>query len=200
MPFDSQPVRSDEAYSQRDCQLELPDDLALMGEQLRDDAQRLASSYPARLGPVVDLAAAVVAASQASRRPARRRDLIISSAVGGLVALGLLAMFTLGQGSFLGRAERKITVPGTATIDHQPAADSDAGAGHALAAAPRLVPPPADSIAALPGELLTPASFSGAMPSVTPAVLSSGITGPEMEAWMDLRQDELQTNRDSLEF
>ncbi|HZL89776.1 MAG TPA: hypothetical protein VFB96_15530 [Pirellulaceae bacterium] len=193
MRFDSQPVPGDEAYPARDGQLELPDDLALMGEQLRDDAQRLASSYPAHAGPVVE----VVAALQSAASPRRaRRDLLVSGAVGGLVALVLLVMFTVGLGNFVQRGDRQTAPPQTAD-NHR--ATNAADKTTTLAAAPR-EEPDAKSIVALPGELLTPASFTGAVPAVTPAVLTSGITGPEMEAWMDLRQDELETDRDSLEF
>jgi Na+-transporting methylmalonyl-CoA/oxaloacetate decarboxylase gamma subunit len=196
MRFDSKPDRGDEAYPERDGKLDLPDDLALMGEQLREDAQRLASSYPARSGPVADVAAAVVAASQA--RPARRRDLIVSMTVGGLVALSLLVMFTLGLGNFFNRTDRDAAPrpiaadPSAAALDSGDAAPSLASAAHSA--------PQSDSVAALPTELLTPAGFSGSLPAVTPALLTSGITGPEMEAWIDLRQDELEADRDSLEF
>lgn len=174
--------------------IDLPDDLTLMAEQLRDDAQRLAACYPPQLGPVADVATAVACVSEVRRRSANRNALWFSAAVGGLTALCVLLMLTLGlRWGWKRPGGDAISRPiGAAAA---PAFDQDAGARLANA-----TPQSGTTAEGLPAELTTPASFSGTAPPVTPAVLRSGITGPAMEGWMDLRQDELAMDAESIEF
>ena len=91
MQFDPKIVPPDEGIFAQD-DLKLPDDLALMGQQLADDAARLASCYPARQPDHV------IAIQETSRPGAR---LWLSGTVAGsLLAVSLLAISLLAP-SFL---------------------------------------------------------------------------------------------------
>jgi hypothetical protein len=198
MPFETKFDEGDDAVPERDGQIELPDDMALMADQLRDDAQRLAACYPPRLGPVADVAAAVALVSQARQRSAGRSALWISSAVGGLTALGVLLTLSLVFGFGWNRIRdgaNSQPEPSIIRTMADGAADRD-GTSEIVSSAPATV----RTVGLVPDELPTPASFTGAMPTVTTAVLRSGISGPEMEAWIDLRRDELAMEVESIEF
>ena len=199
MRFDSPSAADDEAYPERDGQFALPDDLALLGEQLHDDAQRLSACYPAPVGPVIEIAAVLGAVSGARSKQDRRRPWIVSTAVGGVVAIALLVLLGLAGGNMLdlfspGKSDSQPVATGMHAITPNRSVSA-----HSLGTTPRPVPE-SDAMAPLSSEWLVPAEFSATVPSVTPAVFRGGITGPEMEGWMDLRQDELQADRDSLEF
>ena len=91
MPFDPKLIR-DEEDAGFEGDLKLPDDLALMAEQLGDDAARLASAYPP---PKPKLAKEHVAVSQrASVRASAwlTRSLAGTALAAGLVTISLVAM------------------------------------------------------------------------------------------------------------
>ena len=177
MLFDPKIVPGDDArFEERE--LELPDDLVLLSEQLRDDAHRLSASYP----PGKTASVALPATSQIARRRWKGR-LAMGSLASGLVALSLL----VGLSIYGGRTEVE---PG------RPSSPPASVAVEVLQ--PEFVSPAFASAAA--DELATPASFSGTMPPLTPAVFSSGVTGPEMEGWMDLRRETLAMDDESIEF
>ena len=95
MPFDPRIVPGDDArFEERE--LELPDDLVLLSEQLRDDAHRLSASYP----PGKTASVALPATSQIARRRWKGR-LAMGSLASGLVALSLL----VGLSIYGGRTE-----------------------------------------------------------------------------------------------
>lgn len=178
MPFEPKIVPADDAqFDQRE--LALPDDLAALSEQLRDDALRLSACYPP--GPVPLVVPAAPPAIPAASRG--RKLLSAGSLAAGLASLGLCVMVPIYiAGRFGNESPKRGGSAPVVALD---------------AAAPGFALPL--SVAA-PDSLVTPASFSGAMPPLTPAALGGGITGPEMEGWMDLRQDELAMDTESLEF
>ncbi|HEX5105843.1 MAG TPA: hypothetical protein VFV87_18625, partial [Pirellulaceae bacterium] len=64
MPFDPKLIHPDQAPLFPDGEIDLPPDLAALGEQLRDDARHLAACYPADR----DAANSLPAGKQRSRR------------------------------------------------------------------------------------------------------------------------------------
>ena len=79
MPFDPNIIREDDANFEGD--LKLPDDLALMAEQLGDDAVRLAAAYPP---PVPAVLAAVSHQEKATQT--RRTSWLTRSLAGTAIA------------------------------------------------------------------------------------------------------------------
>jgi hypothetical protein len=176
MPFDPKIVPGDDdRFEERE--LSLPDDLVVLSEQLRDDALRLSACYPAG-----KTAVALPKASQISRRSWKSR-LVMGSLAGSLVALSLLA----GLSIYVGQTE--VEPQRTGSPDHSVAASDRQ---------PVFAPTALGGKA--PENLAMPASFSGTMPPLTPAVFNSGVTGPEMEGWMDLRRETLAMDDESIEF
>ncbi|MFN0018304.1 MAG: hypothetical protein ACKVP0_08600 [Pirellulaceae bacterium] len=82
MPFDPKLIRDDDANFEGD--LQLPDDLALMAQQLGDDAARLAATYPPPM-PVVLADARQVA-------PRRKNAWLMRSLAGTALAVGLVTI------------------------------------------------------------------------------------------------------------
>ncbi len=166
------------AFPQRDGELDLPDDLALMGEQLADDAQRLAASYPPPTSPAREVAAV------ASASPRQRPLSMVVSIAGGVLALGLL----------VGLAIQSIQRP----VQPDPAAGTT---GETLAVNEAPVPIAESAPEPSARERVIPAVSSGSTPPLTPAVWERGVTGPEMEGLMDLQRiDDLAIDIESLEF
>lgn len=185
MPFDPKIIRHDDEGLEQ-AELELLGDLAILGEQLHDDAQRLATCYPPKCIPAGELAAA---ATTAPRRRWTGRLLATTSAGVGAAALGLLLAFVAPPLIRQPPTVRQAPVPVKARSGVHPSA----------AYQPR---PTAeqDRSAVADARSLTPAGFSGELPVISPTVLERGITGPEMEAWMDLRQTDLAMDAESIEF
>jgi hypothetical protein len=190
--------RTDEfdSFPERDGELELPDDLAAMGEQLADDAQRLAACYPPQYGPVTEVAAAVrdlaasdlTMASAGPRSQIRKRRWLALSIGGGLVALGLLAVLILGNKEDDPRSLEEQLASGTSG-QRTPAEDATQ---RLVARQPTHVPRhDAPELAA--HDRFLPDTASDAIPP--PAVFQRGVTGPEVEGWIDLAMD-----TESLEF
>jgi hypothetical protein len=175
MRFENRLDDSD-AVPERDGDIALPDDLAAMAEQLSDDAQRLAACYPPKFGPVREVAAAVASISP-QRRPARR-VVLAGSIFGGLVALGLLAALTLNM-----NRQQPVGGPDVSGTDAgQPSIAASSG--------------PVDvRTEPLANSLIVPANSGDEAPPLTPPAWQRGVTGPEMEGWMDLAMD-----TESIEF
>jgi hypothetical protein len=115
--------------------------------------------------------------------------LATASTLAGAAALGLLVAVTVNP------TVRDIPAQPEVVID----ANAKAGSPNPQLAS-RRSPVVDQAELAPPADLLTPAVFSGATPAITPAVLGQGITSPEMEAWMDLRQNDLAMDAESIEF
>ncbi len=192
MRFETRLDDSD-AVPERDGQLTLPDDLALMADQLRDDAARLAACYPPQLGGVREEVAKVASVSP-RRRSVANSVLLASSLAGGLAALGLIGLVAWNLHD---RRPR----PGDATLAVDKISDRGESPGMN---GPWLTDHPvraeSEFASVQPAhELVVPAKSDGIVPPLTPAVFQRGITGPEMEGWMDLRED-LAMDIESIEF
>lgn len=188
MPFDPKIIRQDDEWLEQ-TELELPGDLAILGEQLHDDAQRLSACYPAKSVPAMEMA---LTAESSPRRRRTGRLLARASAWTGAAALGLLLVFAV-----------ELLIRQTPTVRQLPGPLKAHGGLHSTAAYQPLPTAEHDRSATVDGrsgDLLTPAVFSGETPVISPAVLERGITGPEMEAWMDLRQNDLAMDAESIEF
>ena len=83
MPFDPRLIHPDDAPLGPDGDLDLPDDLSALAEQLSDDAVHLSARYPASREPQVALAPLVVAPP-----PPARPATPCAQAVQGKVRLG----------------------------------------------------------------------------------------------------------------
>ena len=163
-----------DSFAERDGELALPDDLAMMAEQLADDAQRLAACYPPQYGPVIEVAAAV--ASARSHANARGRVWLAGSLASGLLALGLAAALLLGE-------RTPQPADGSKLAGDPQAAERD------FPLAANVAPEP------MARELVVPAAAPDVPLQVTPAVFERGVTSPEMEGWLDLAMD-----TESIEF
>ncbi len=98
MPFDANIIHPDEPPLSPSGELDLPPDLAALGEQLADDAAHLAARFPASGAPHVALSAELVESAERIKRQARwRRSLVITAATGsaGLASLAVAAL-TIG--------------------------------------------------------------------------------------------------------
>lgn len=143
-------------------ELALPDDLAVLAEQLGDDAAYLAVRYPAEAAVEVPQVAAA-----ASARPAEGRRtwlLAVSTLTTGLavsLAIGLLSLTNINESSPLAQQSPR-TAP---EIHPAPAVENVASENHEVATAEFAAPP--DSI------------------DPTLALLE-GASGPEREALLDL--------------
>lgn len=86
MPFDPKLIREEDANFEGD--LQLPDDLALMAQQLGDDATRLAACYPP---PVPSVLATVRHVAPRQKNAWLMRSLAGIALTTGLVTISLLA-------------------------------------------------------------------------------------------------------------
>ena len=82
MQFDPKLIRDDDANFEGD--LQLPDDLALMAQQLGDDAARLAATYPPPMPAVL--------ASAGQVTPRRKNAWLMRSLAGTALAVGLVTI------------------------------------------------------------------------------------------------------------
>jgi len=100
MPFDPRIIHPDEAPLGPNGDLDLPDDLSALGEQLADDADHLSARYPADRQPQVALAAELVQSAERIKRRSRRTStLIVGAGLASVAAIGLtVSMFALRNG------------------------------------------------------------------------------------------------------
>jgi hypothetical protein len=164
MPFDPKLIHEDDANFEGD--LQLPDDLALMGQQLGDDAARLAASYPP---PVL----ATLAVSRQELIPTSRYlSWVVRSLVGTALATGLVTISLVALNSNqLPNANYEV-----------PAAATPSPAAGALVI--QVAPANRNDRSSVP---------------VTPASWLSDTSGPELEALMDLWEQDQPAIR-SLSF
>src|SRR6185436_9205414 len=141
MPFDPKLIR-DEGDAGFEGDLKLPDDFALLGEQLGDDAARLAAAYPPPAAKVVP----VVAASRQRRGAWMMRTFAGTALAVGLVTISLVAMNPRKVGN--------LATPTAPSTTAGPAVDlGDKPLGSLLATSPKS---PSD-----PKIPVTPASYLG---------------------------------------
>jgi len=90
MPFDPRLIHPDDAPLRADGDLDLPDDLSALAEQLADDAVHLSAHYPANREPQVALAAELVqSAERIKRRSWRPATFVGGAAIASVAAIGL---------------------------------------------------------------------------------------------------------------
>ena len=169
MPFDPRLISEDDADFDAAADLQLPADLALMAEQLGDDAARLAATYPP---PVPAVIAAVSRQKTDVPSVSRRNAWLTRSLAGTALAAGL------------------ITISLVASNSYRPQ-----NANHPLPAAASS--PAIDSLVA--HEPATPKSTQPQKILVTPASWLGDTSGPELEALMDLWEQDQPAVR-SLSF
>ena len=147
MPFDPKIIAADDAFDSG-AELKLPADLALMAEQLGDDAARLSACYPPPVAPAL---AAVSRQQTAAPSISRKSAWLTRSLAGTALAAGLVTISLVASNAY--RPQRG---------NHSsPAAAHEA--------------PSLDDSAPVP---VTPASWLG------------DTSGPELEALMDLWEQE----------
>jgi hypothetical protein len=111
MPFDPRLIHPDDAPLRADGDLDLPDDLAALAEQLSDDAAHLSARYPASGEPQVALAAELVASAERIKRRAWRRSaFLVGAGLASVAAIGL----TVGMLSLRNDPTRRPNLAGSA--------------------------------------------------------------------------------------
>jgi hypothetical protein len=100
MPFDPRLIHPDDAPLLPNGDLDLPDDLSALAEQLADDAAHLSARYPADRQPQVALAAELVQSAERIKRRSRRpAALLVGAGLASLAAIGMtVSMFALRNG------------------------------------------------------------------------------------------------------
>jgi hypothetical protein len=161
MPFDPKLIQPDDAPLLPGGELDLPADLALLAEQLGEDAAHLAARYPADRAPAVALSAELIESAARIKRHSRMRVAWIAAA-----SLASVAVLTISVAIAL--QNQGEVAPTRGTLAASPATTNPAPA----AEAPELV--------SLPG----PHAAAG---TLSPGTLSLGeLSGPELEALLDL--------------
>ena len=90
MRFDPRLIHPDDAPLRADGDLDLPDDLSALAEQLADDAAHLSARYPADRAPQVALAVELVqSAERIKRRSWRPAAFIAGATLASVAAIGL---------------------------------------------------------------------------------------------------------------
>ena len=166
MPFDPNIIREEDASFEGD--LKLPDDLALMAEQLGDDAARLAATYP----PPVPAVLAVSREASAAQSSSRRKAWLTRSLAGTALAAGLVTISLVASNSYR---------PQNANHPLPTTASSPVSRALVVQESPAL---------------------KGSQPQripVTPASWLGDTSGPELEALMDLWEQDQPAIR-SLSF
>jgi hypothetical protein len=90
MPFDPKLIHPDDAPLLPDGEIQLPDDLAALADQLSDDAAHLSARYPASAQPQLALAAELTLSAARLKSQSRRRAAILLGVGAASVALCLL--------------------------------------------------------------------------------------------------------------
>jgi len=161
MPFDPRLIHPDQPPLVPDGELDLPDELAALAQQLTDDAVHLVGRYPADRAPQVALAAELVESAERLARVSRRRRAFFlgASAIGaGLASVAALAISLAWQPN-----------------DNVPVVSG------LVASTPAAIAPVEAKEAPSPITI----------PLHSTATLSVGeLSGPEMEALLDLLQGE----------
>jgi hypothetical protein len=96
MRFDPRLIHPDDAPLRASGELDLPDDLAALAEQLADDAAHLSARYPADGNPQIALAAELVdSAERIKRRAWRHAALAIGASLASVAAVVLTVSLAL---------------------------------------------------------------------------------------------------------
>lgn len=112
MPFDPKLIQPDDAPLLPGGEIDLPADLAALGEQLRDDAQHLAQRYPA------GGAEAGVIPAPGRSRPWKKFAVLAGSGLATTLAV-VVAVQLIGP---LGRQNQTTMAPAGDVAEHTPAA------------------------------------------------------------------------------
>lgn len=166
MPFDPNIIREEDASFEGD--LKLPDDLALMAEQLGDDAVRLAATYP----PPVSAVPAASREASAAQSSSRRKAWLTRSLAGTALAAGLVTISLVASNSYRPQSANH-PLPATAS--------------------------PVSRALVVNEKASTPTSTEPQKIPVTPASWLGDTSGPELEALMDLWEQD-QPAAGSLSF
>jgi hypothetical protein len=171
LPFTPRIVVAEPAPLTDTGELELPDDLAALADQLSDDAAHLSSKYPASDAPVVPKSVV----SSGSRDPvdasgpkrAAMRQRASTFALASCVAVAALSLITLSSAIF----NDQITEPSEQSIS---ARDSQ----------------PSESTSEFTPVRVSLATDEQAEPVSRPLIMLGGASGPEREGLLDLWRDE----------
>ena len=137
MPFDPRLIQPDDAPLKSDGEIDLPADLAALGEQLREDALHLAARYPASGG--IHLAERPQPASAPRVRSWQRIAVLATTAL----ATALVAVAAV---QFAG--SRRVNLP----VANAPAPDvNESRSGESTATSKPLAAPPTISLTELSG-------------------------------------------------
>jgi hypothetical protein len=181
MRFDSRLIHPDDPPQRADGELDLPDHLASLAEQLTEDAAHLALNYPAESPALLSLAAKLACEAETVKRAgqARRARLIAWLSVATVAAVAVSTSIVILSPGNPTQVPRQVS-------QSADAAQAEAGFPNQAVASPTArVPLPPRPLGGASGE---PASILREV-SVGPgsATLSLGeLSGPEMEALFDL--------------
>lgn len=157
MPFDPKLIRPDEPPLTPAGDIELPDDLIALAEQLGDDAAHLAASYPADFARAEKVSLAVELPAQTTARP-RITVVLLTAAVAAGLAISLSVPLVVSRWS-----ANRAGQPSVATVP-QPAPAAQSPREAAPPAEVKPVPSPTHSVLSL-----------------------TELSGPELEALLDLQ-------------
>lgn len=187
MRFDPKIVRPDEAIFDQDGELELPDELACLVDQLSDDAKRLEQAYPARRMQEVAPSPAMQVVVAPSGRSDRK--MLWRSLAGASLASVLLAVCVLNVEPWRIRRTGSSAPQPSGPIGHSTtgALMTNVATKPARSAVATLDPP------VFPGPTSDQLLYeyhlqygASPRPEASPTSWLGETTGPELEALMDL--------------
>lgn len=181
MRFDPRLIHPDEPPERADGELDLPDHLAALAEQLTDDAVHLARRYPAEMPVPVGLAARLAREAEAVKRAGQvhRARLIAWLSVATVAAIAVSTGIVMLSPGVPAQAPRQVSravsaAPAEAAVPDQTISGRTARASVALR--------PLGVTSGEPAPILREIS---AGPD-SPALSLGDLSGPEMEALFDL--------------
>ncbi len=186
MRFEPKIIRARDPDPGDAVELELPDDLAVLGDQLRDDAALLAERYPAQ----ETTAAAPVRDDLSPGALGHVRRWRLPMAVAASIALLAAFWWVTGPWTRPSGPSDRVTARTEHSDRQASATSSPAGAPSDSRPAPRVMPAPTDPRMA-PGRSfgVPDASHPGA--SRMPGAFLLEVTGPELEGVLDLLEQKV---------
>ncbi|MCU0877770.1 MAG: hypothetical protein MUF06_08315 [Pirellulaceae bacterium] len=181
MRFDPRLIHPDEPPERADGELDLPDHLAALAEQLADDAAHLSLKYPAEPPAQLSLAARLAREAEAVKRAghARRARLLAWLSVATVAAVAVSTSIVLLSAGNPAQSPRQLSQAVDAALSEATVP------GQAVASRTARVPHPPRPLGGVPGEPGPMLREVSAGPGS--AALSLGdLSGPEMEALFDL--------------
>jgi hypothetical protein len=181
MRFDPRLIHPDDPPERADGELELPDHLAALAEQLADDAAHLASRFPVTAPVPVDLAARLAREAEVVKRAGqtRRARLIAWLSVATLAAVAVSTGIVTLSARNRAQAPRQVSQAADSTLVEA------AGPVQSLSGRTARAPLPQRPLGVVSGQPAPILREGSAGP--TSAALSLGdLSGPEMEALFDL--------------